>query len=71
MIRLVKEPDGDEPLERCCFCRVTTPYWTSIKGRKLNKQVACCEACAKSHKVAEVPTKADWCKKEGELCPSW
>lgn len=51
----VKEPeDMGYPHEHCCFCRTPTRFWCA------EKDVACCEACASTHELADVPTKAQW-----------
>lgn len=60
MIKIIKEPGGMEGLERCCFCRDRTPYWTK-------KDVAICLSCAKIHVESEVPSKREWCDKEAKL----
>lgn len=68
MIRLEKEPvDPGPPYEACCFCRAPTAYWTKIAARQPGEQVACCQACARTHKVPEVPTKEAWFEKEERL----
>lgn len=69
-IPIEREPDNDPPLERCCFCRNRTKYWTVLASRKPGEQVACCESCAKEHKPSEVPTKHAWCEKERKLNPT-
>jgi len=58
-IEVIHEPPEfkRDPQEKCCFCQQPTPYW--VKG----KDVACCQACATTHVLAEVPAKADWCAK--------
>jgi hypothetical protein len=43
-----------EPAEQCCFC--FTPCRTWYAG----KDVAVCEQCSTTHKVKDVPKKADW-----------
>ena len=53
--------------ERCCFCRSRTIHWTTIATRTPGQQVACCPPCAEAHEEAEVPTKREWCDKEGTL----
>ena len=40
--------------ELCCFCFQRTSYWY------VRKDVAVCPACAKTHRVSEVPTKDIW-----------
>ena len=52
--------DGSGPrdvLERCCMCRKETPFWH-------RSDVALCPDCAKTTKLADLPTKAEWCDKE-------
>lgn len=53
------------PQENCCMCRKKTPWWYG-KG-PLN--VALCPDCAKTTRKSEVPTKAEWFKKERALKP--
>ena len=51
----VKRESGPPPwmeLERCCFCRAQTPFWFE------EKDVACCERCARVANAEDVPTKA-------------
>lgn len=50
--------ESHEPKERCCLCRVQTQYW-----HKAN-DVALCQSCATNAKLADLPTKQDWCSKE-------
>lgn len=55
--------DGSGPrdtLERCCMCRKETPFWH-------RSDVALCPDCAKTTKLADLPTKAEWCAKEEAL----
>jgi len=44
-----------EPAENCCFCFTLCRTWHS------GKDVAVCEQCAPTHKVKDIPKKADWC----------
>lgn len=44
--------------ERCCFCRTETQLWAT------SNDVACCEACAKTHSPAELPSKQTWFDRE-------
>ena len=68
-IPIEREP-GDEPgVERCCFCRTKTPFWTLLKDRKPGGQVACCPDCAKVWRHKDVPTKEFWCYREHLLAP--
>lgn len=69
MIETTRDPDGHLFLyqERCCFCRVRTPYWTALKDRKPGEQVACCLVCAKIHSPSSVPSKRKWCDSERAL----
>lgn len=66
MIPTVQEPKKltEFPMDACCFCRAGTRSWTKIAARPLGEQVACCQGCAKTHKVAEVPSKDEWFKAE-------
>ena len=64
MIPIEREPDDDQPCERCCFCRTVTDMWTAIPERSPGEQVACCTRCARHGTVAAVPAKADWCERE-------
>lgn len=59
-IILIKDDIGP-PLERCCFCRTQTQYWSKARD------VAVCEPCADIHEEVEVPSKKEWCSKEAEL----
>lgn len=57
------EHDGSGPgdqREHCCMCRELTRFWH-------RSDVALCEPCAKTTKLSELPTKADWCAKEAEI----
>jgi len=64
-------PDPEDPttLERCCFCRTRTSWWTKLPNRTGGQQVACCESCSKKHVPDAVPTKTEWCEKERRLTP--
>lgn len=62
-ITVVKEPDDLSQkfgipftLEKCCFCRVETRFWCE------ERDVACCEECAKKYSLKDVPTKEEWCE---------
>ena len=69
-IPISREPEAlGGPLERCCFCRVQTPFWTDLPGRTGGGQVACCQKCADERDPSEVPTKQAWCDKERALEP--
>jgi hypothetical protein len=61
-IRVAKEPHPELPYERCCFCRAPTPFWTDFGDPR--DAVACCEACARRAYVRDVPSKAQWCRRE-------
>lgn len=52
-------PEG-EIAERCCMCRAKTYFWHK-------SDVALCLACAKTTKLADLPTKREWCDKEASL----
>lgn len=71
MIPVEDCPDPDDPhtLERCCFCRKRTSWWTKLPKRTPGQQVACCETCSKKHTTSEVPTKDAWCNTERRLSP--
>lgn len=62
MIPTVREPPdvASAPPERCCFCRWTTRHWTALPDRTPGQQVACCEACAFTHRPVQVPSKVAW-----------
>jgi hypothetical protein len=49
------------PLERCCFCRLKTPWWFA------EKDVPVCKPCAAEHEPEDVPSKAEWMAKERTL----
>lgn len=58
--------DGEavyETKERCAFCRTPTNYWHA------GKDVACCQDCARTRKVSELPSKREWIAKEMALNP--
>lgn len=63
-IPIHREDPEDPPVERCCFCRNVTPFWTSLSDRKGGQQVACCEHCAGRGDPVDVPTKDQWCRRE-------
>lgn len=71
MIPTKREPigwsRGSWEMERCCFCRQPTPYWTTLPDRTPGQQVACCETCAPIRNPEEVPSKAVWCGLEREI----
>jgi hypothetical protein len=56
-----------DPIERCCFCRTPTRWWTKLPDRTPGQQVACCQGCADSQAPADVPTKDQWCDREQAL----
>lgn len=49
-----------EVAERCCMCSKPTRYWHRT-------DVALCLDCAKVTKLAQLPTKKEWCAKESAL----
>ena len=51
-------------MERCCFCRKATPFWTSIEDRAPGDQVACCDGCASRGFPSDVPSKRVWMRRE-------
>lgn len=58
----LEDPDvGSLDLERCCLCRAPTAYWYAPKD------VACCQACAKSATPDRLPSKKEWCDRERAL----
>lgn len=52
------------PIERCCFCRDTTHFWTSLEDRAPGQQVACCHLCAIRANPEDVPSKQVWLRLE-------
>lgn len=65
-VPVVLDPDfkAGYPMERCCFCRTPTPYWTELPDRSEGKQVACCPECAQEATAADVPAKKIWWRRE-------
>lgn len=56
-------PDPHETaFEACCFCRNGTAMWVSNVAPK--QSVACCAKCATVADVADLPTKAEWMRRE-------
>lgn len=51
---------AERSIERCCFCRSPTEWWTAIPSRSEDQQVACCEICAGEFRQMDVPTKKYW-----------
>jgi len=47
-------------MEQCCFCWSRTPFWN------VKRDVAVCPDCAKTHRVAEIPPKEEWCRQAAE-----
>jgi len=65
MVRVQAEPNPEPPLERCCFCRKQTNFWTlDAEGKVTGKSVACCEGCAKVASPEDVPAKRTWYRRE-------
>lgn len=65
MIAVKEEPESlGPPYENCCFCYKETHYWY------VKKDVAVCPECAVVRKVAEVPSKDDWCEAVRKKFPS-
>lgn len=51
--------------ERCCFCRRQTMFWaTDSFGKVTGQSPACCEGCASVFEPHQMPTKAEWVKRE-------
>ena len=57
MLQLTLAPDG-VAVERCCFCREKTRW------RFAPKDVAVCMQCADVAMIKDVPSKADWLRRE-------
>ncbi len=65
MIEIELEQDFQNfPLERCCFCRNPTKYWTLDPSKTPGEQLACCEKCSKIANYNDLPTKQQWCRRE-------
>jgi hypothetical protein len=62
MIPVVRTQDRDFDL--CCFCRHRTGMWTDLPDREPGEQVACCDSCASRAEPEDVPTKAEWFRRE-------
>lgn len=69
MITITREDHDDPPIERCCFCRAVTGYWTALADRRPCDQVACCVQCSRYATPADVPTKWAWCQRERIASP--
>lgn len=68
-IEVEREPGEHEPgapYENCCFCVKPTAYWAHEPGKKevTGASVACCRACALTHRESELPTKEVWWQRE-------
>lgn len=63
-------PTSTMDMERCCFCRAKTAFWTELPERKPGDQVACCEACAKQAWPLDVPSKRVWMRRENIAVPT-
>jgi len=64
-----REPIGlakhdDSPEERCCFCRARTFYWTLENSKVTSNSVACCTNCSRRAYHEDLPSKAEWCRRE-------
>jgi hypothetical protein len=66
MIKVTKEPSIFRkcPMENCFKCGNKTDYWY------VPKDVACCQSCASEVKVKDVPSKAEWMKRERAKLPA-
>ncbi len=53
--------------ERCCLCRVHTPWWHGHGA----ENVALCPTCALTHTKSDLPTKDEWFAKERALTKSF
>lgn len=63
MIATKSEPN-EEPVERCCFCRSRTNFWTELPDRTSGQQVAICQHCASRAKPDDIPSKKEWARRE-------
>jgi len=57
MVEVINESKTGEPIENCCFCRRETTFW-------YQKQIACCKDCASRANKEDMPTKAQWIRRE-------
>lgn len=61
MIKVVQEQEPGPAVEHCAICRQKTKFWYEPKD------VACCTVCALQVDAEDLPTKEQWCKREGIL----
>jgi len=60
-IPIERESSPDDRVEeKCCFCWEATTFWTDIKTRRPEQQVACCVICCEEYRQIDVPTKKYW-----------
>jgi len=75
VIKVHKEPDGlGAPHECCCLCGKPTAYWyfpNTAKGFDAesppsgSNEVACCRDCAATASPPDMPSKQEWCERDG------
>jgi len=77
MITVHKEPDGlGAPHECCCLCGRPTAWWYFPNAENTtgfdaeeppggSNEVACCQTCAIGATREEMPSKQEWCEREG------
>jgi hypothetical protein len=59
----IEHPPEAEGLEPCALCGRPTALWTALPDRQAKDQVACCSACGAVGRPADVPSKAEWFKR--------
>ncbi len=64
-----EERDPGPGVERCCFCRHKTKWWTALPDRKPGEQVACCVDCSSRALPEDVPAKSVWIRRERIASP--
>jgi len=73
VIKVHKEPDDlGAPHECCCLCGKPTAWWYFPNGLGFSEEaptgsneVACCQTCAVTATREEMPSKQEWCEREG------